>query len=97
MPPPNWGGLPNGACYRIDLAGHVQGLVGDTDCLVRGLAGDVNGDASTNLIDMAWTKSKNSLLVLPDNVRYDVNMDGVVNLIDMAWVKSWNAGSATCP
>ena len=90
-------GLPDEACYEIDLADNVVGLIGDTDCLIVGLQGDTNGDGNTNLIDMAQTKSKNGQPVLPDNIRFDVNLDGNINLIDMALVKSLNGGSATCP
>jgi hypothetical protein len=90
-------GLPDETCYRIDLAGVIDGLVGDTDCRVRCLIGDVNGDQNTNLIDMAFVKSKNGAPVLPDNIRFDANLDGAVNLIDMALVKSLNGHSVSCP
>ena len=78
----------------------VLDLAGDTDCLVRVLAGDVNsenGDGYTNLTDMAQIRSKDGQPVMPDNVRFDVNFDGAINLTDMALVKSLNGGSATCP
>lgn len=91
------GGLPDEQCYRIDLKDNILCLLDDTDCLVRGLAGDVNNDGSTNLTDMAFTKSKNGQPVLPDNIRFDVNLDGSINLTDMALVKSLNGHSAPCP
>ncbi len=90
-------GLPDQACYRINLAGDVLGLKGDTDCLVKGLAGDTNGDNYTDLIDMAQVKSKNGQPVVPDNIRFDVNLDGHIDLIDMALIKSLNGGSVSCP
>ena len=90
-------GLPDQACYRIDLAGNVVGLAGDTDCLVRALAGDTNGDGYTNLTDMAQVKSKDGQPAFPDNIRFDVNLDGSVNLTDMALVKSLDGNSASCP
>jgi hypothetical protein len=90
-------GLPDEACYLIDLAGIITGLGGDTDCVVRSLVGDTNGDGSANLIDMAQLKSMNGQPVLPDNIRFDVNLDGAINLIDMALVKSLNGNSAGCP
>jgi hypothetical protein len=96
------GVLPDQKCYTIDLDSCVQSvagllLSGDTDCRVRGLVGDVNNDEKTNLIDMAYTKSKNGQPVLPGNIPFDVNTDGNVNLIDMALVKSKNGNSALCP
>jgi len=90
--------LPDQSCYRIDLAGNIPELQGDTDCMVSGLVGDTNGDGDTNLIDMAYVKSMNGADPrVPGNARFDVNTDGNVNLIDMALVKSLNGGSATCP
>ncbi len=95
-------GLPDRACYRIDLAGSIVSAGGwilgdDTDCLVKGLAGNVNGDNNTDLIDAAFVKSKNGSPVLPLNIRFDLNLDGNIDLIDMAYCKSLNGGSATCP
>jgi hypothetical protein len=91
-------GLPDEACYRIDLATHLPCLTGDTDCLVRGLTGDTNGDGNTDLIDMAQVKSMNGAdPTVPGNARFDVNVDGNINLIDMALVKSLNGHSASCP
>ena len=89
--------MPDEACYRIDLAGGVVDLAGDTDCLVRGLVGDTNGDAYTNLTDMSQVKSKDGQPAFPDNIRLDVNLDGSVNLTDMSLVKSLDGGSASCP
>lgn len=90
--------LPDEGCYEIDLAGVIDGLIGDTDCRVRGLQGDINGDSSTNLIDMAAVKAMNGAdPVEPGNARLDVNTDGAINLIDMAAVKALNGGSVSCP
>jgi hypothetical protein len=100
---PNPGSLPDQACYRISLAGAVVSchsggmLVGDTDCMVRGLTGDTNGNGATNLVDYAQTKSKNGQPVLPANIRFDVNVGGTINLTDAALVKSLNGNSANCP
>ena len=90
-------GLPDSDCYAIDLAGHIPDLTGDTDCQLRRLAGDVNGDGNTNLIDMAFVKSQNGSPAAGDDVRFDLNCDGNINLIDMAMAKSLNGGSVTCP
>lgn len=66
--------------------------------MVRGLVGDVNFDPCTNLIDMAFVKSKNgSNPSVDDYARFDVNVDGSINLIDMALVKSLNSNECDCP
>ncbi len=90
-------GLPDQACYRIDLGANIPGLIGDTVCMVKALAGNTNGDNSTDLIDMAQVKSKNGSPVVGADVKFDVNLDGNIDLIDMALVKSLNGGSVACP
>ena len=90
-------GLPDQTCYKIDLAGVIAGLTGDTDCLVRGLIGDVNGDSSTNNTDKSWVASLNGHPVLPDNIRFDLNLDGSVNNTDKSLVASRNGRGASCP
>ncbi len=91
------GGLPDQVCYKIDLAANIPDLIDDTDCLIKALEGDTNGDNYTDLIDMAQVKSKNGSPVAGDDVRLDVNLDGHVDLIDMAMVKSLNGGWVACP
>ena len=90
-------GLPDEACYRIDLTSVISGLTGDPDCLVRGLIGDVNGDQSTNNTDKSWIASLNGHPVLPGNVRFDLNLDGSINNTDKSLVASRNGRGATCP
>ena len=90
-------GLPDEACYDIDLSGNIPGLTGDTDCLVRGLVGDTNGDRSTSLIDYAMLKQRNGQSPLAIGARFDVNTDGRINLIDFALTKGLNGNSAFCP
>jgi hypothetical protein len=88
-------GSTNGSCYVIDITGAVLLAAGqDPNCAVRVLEGDVNNDGTTNLIDMAFVKSKNGQ-VLGGNERFDVNCDGAVNLIDMAKTKSLNGSQGT--
>ncbi len=92
------GGLPDEACYNIDLTGKLNYAVpGDADCMVKVLVGNTNGDNNTDLIDMAQTKSKNGTSVAGDDVRFDVNLDGHIDLIDMAMVKSLNGNATSCP
>lgn len=83
-------GLPDVVCCAIDLAGAIVsdvsglGLDQDTDCMVWGLVGDVNGDSFTNPTDKAFVAYKNGHPVLPDNIRFDLNLDGLINPTDKA-------------
>lgn len=90
-------GLPDEACYRVDLSAYVPGISGDPDCGFRVLAGDVIAISKTNFIDVSYLKSKISESVLPDNIRLDLNLDGLINMTDVAAVKGWAGSQATCP
>ena len=90
-------GLPDETCYRIDLAGKVVGLAGDTDCLVSGLVGDTSCDLATNNTDKSQVASKNGYSPFPDNIRLDVNLDGMINNTDKSLVAARNGRGATCP
>src|SRR3989338_7480320 len=86
-----WGDLwdrATGRDVRFSPRGVLDDIDGDGE--IDGIVGDVNGDGSSNLIDMAFVKSKNG-----DNsdLRFDTNLDGGVNLIDMALVKSLNGAT----
>jgi subtilisin family serine protease len=99
----NSGVLPDRKCYRINLAGKVgsdpEGLAmaGDTDCLIRSLTGDVNGDGATDLADMNSVKSELGVPVTAETANFDVTVDGMITKSDLAFVKSLNGTSATCP
>jgi len=94
------GVLPNEERYTIELNGYFKSVAngvvlgGDTDCEIRSLVGDVNGDGDMNLIDMARVKSKNRESVDVANAGDDVNVSGRINLVDAALVKSLNGNSA---
>lgn len=92
-------GLPNKACYRIDLAGQIVDLAGDSDCLIRATVGDVDGNGYTNLTDVAQVKMRNAAPTGEDqNAKYDVNLDCAINLTDVATVKMLNsADRVLCP
>ena len=98
----NISGIPDVRCLWVKVNGIADlednPLVGDNDVYIVVLAGDVNDDGNTNLIDMAAVKAKNgSDPTAPGMSKYDVNLDGQINLIDMAAVKGKNGGSAVCP
>ena len=53
--------LPDHGCYTISIPGAVQNLAlqppgGDTDCVVRSLAGDVTGDGVITLSDAVMVR-----------------------------------------
>ncbi len=96
----NAGVLPDEKRYTFELAGKFAKagtgvlLGGDTNCQIRSLVGDANGDGSTNLIDVAKVKGSNRQPAEAANLRDDVNVDGKINLIDGALTKSLNGNSA---
>jgi hypothetical protein len=95
------GGLPDQSCFRIDLAGSVTGLagqalVGDTDCAVRVLAGDINGDGMVASGDITQVKSRSGQSAAVGNVRFDVNSDGQVASGDISQVKSKSGKFVGC-
>jgi hypothetical protein len=90
-------GSTDETCPTIDVSASVNCLVGDTDCAVKILAGNTNGDDNTNLIDMSQVKSKTGSALTTDTCRFDVNLDGDINMIDMSLVKSLAGGTATGP
>ncbi|NLE60343.1 MAG: hypothetical protein GX616_18495 [Planctomycetes bacterium] len=91
------GVLPDQKCYTIDLGSSVAYLVGDIDCKVRGLVGDVSNNGVTNFHDMSLIKPLNGQQATEANACFDVTLDGVINYSDMAFVMGLNGNSATCP
>ena len=89
-------GLPDGSCCRIDLAGRIADLAGDTDCRVRCVEGDTNDDGVTNNTDKSQVASLNGTSA-EDGPRFDVNVDGSTNNTDKSLVASRNGHSAACP
>lgn len=99
------GARPDATCYRIDVANSVMSIthsfpMGDTDCSVRTLWGDVTGDGQVVLGDSLATKARVNLPVA-NNVRFDTNLSGgIINLGDALAVKtrvSSPARNALCP
>jgi hypothetical protein len=82
-------GVPDGSCLRVAIGPDtIAGfLIGDIDCAVRSLAGDVNGDGEVTLADLAVIKA--NISEDPSvNPRLDLTLDGFINLVDMALAKS---------
>jgi hypothetical protein len=99
----NAGVLPDEGCYTITIAAGTisENLFGDTDCNIRSLVGDANGNGTVNTTDQSVIKSKISP---PINVstgpQYDVNLSGAINTTDQSLVKSRvtaPAKTALCP
>lgn len=96
------GVVPDGACCVMDLAGAIKDacgdpLVGDTNCMIRVLAGDVDGSGAVDQLDMSGAASMNNKPLLGPNIRFDVNLDGRIDLTDVAMVKVHRGGTVTCP
>ncbi len=89
--------IPDEACANIDLAGAITGLIGDTDCYVRSLIGDVNGSGSLEIVDVFFVKSKNGQTVTEALAQFDINTSGTLEIVDVFFTKSRNGNSVTCP
>lgn len=63
-------------------------ILPNTAVLMKILAGDVNGNSSVNVGDVASTKSQSGLAVTGANFKNDVNVNGSINVGDIALVKS---------
>jgi Divergent InlB B-repeat domain len=86
------GVLPNAQRYTIDIAGLIENLAGDPDCVVGALEGDSNSDGFVTTID---------ILIIQDNTgqpanlypRLDLDLDGTVYPPDLIVVQN-NLGNA---
>jgi len=95
--------LPDLKCYVIDLAGCIPDLVGDTDCMVRGVKGDVSGNGITDMGDVANLKNANEQSWHSTNwPQYDVTCNGgLIEMGDLVQSKTWGEQvpfpQASCP
>lgn len=74
------GALPDETCYRVSIAGALQTtagapIVGDTDCSIRSMAGDVTGDGAVLLGDALAAKSQVGAPA-SSAARFDINLSG---------------------
>jgi hypothetical protein len=88
------GALPDQTCYTLNIAGAVQSTVGvvlggDTDCNIRSLLGDANGDGTASTTDMSSIKGKISPPIdVTTGPQFDLNLSGGMTTTDMALAKS---------
>jgi Tol biopolymer transport system component len=86
-----FGALPDQCSYKIELLDSVLGvepgqpLVGDTNCYVRALIGDVIEDGYVKMEDVDIAAG------------FDINCDGLCNLVDKALCKSRLNKFVVCP
>jgi hypothetical protein len=89
----NLSNVSNGQRITVTLAQvHSGPSVGDVSVSMGVLAGDVNGNGSTNTTDISVAKSQVGQPVTSANFRVDGNFNGAINASDLALVKA-NAGS----
>lgn len=77
----------------------LQGIpIAETICLGV-LAGDVNDDGLTNVIDLVSVRNALNARMEADTFRADVNTDGAINVIDLILVRNLMGRNAngTCP
>ncbi len=85
-------GCENGSRLNVAFPGiadadDVNALVRDILC-VGVLAGDVNGDGSTSILDLVTIRNGLNVAVGPDNFRIDVTADGAINILDLVNVRN---------
>jgi parallel beta-helix repeat protein/predicted outer membrane repeat protein len=79
------GSTEGGKTYRIDLKGLIESstesvtLVGDMNCLVRVLLGDVNADGKTDAADETVVSNLSGVALDQDTCVYDIDLDGDVD------------------
>lgn len=85
----NLTGVTNAQRLTVTLLSVNDGTTtGDVSIPMGVLAGDVNGNATTNATDVAMTKSQAGQPVTAANFRDDVNANGSINATDVASVKA---------
>jgi hypothetical protein len=101
--------LPDIMCYKLDLSANIPCLMGDKDCMVRSIVGDVVGHISgygngvTNMTDAAAIRAKflGGAVPVGEDVRFDVIPNASINMTDSAYVRNiafnGGLGTATCP
>lgn len=91
--------LPNARRYTIDVAPGIEGesgeaLVGDTDCHVRALVGDVDNSGTVNALDVIEVSDRLGDPVDDQNARFDVFPDDAIDFRDAVTVLRFNGTSA---
>ncbi len=95
-------GLEEGKCYTIDLHNALlcqdtqQPIVGDADCAVRNLPGDLDADGSVTTSDALQASRFANQPVSAGTAVYDVNTDGWIDANDAAFIESRIGRSAFC-
>ncbi len=92
-------------CYMVDAYGVLvdpagQPLVGDADCAIRMLAGDVDGDGTVEQEDAQAIEDYYGQPEPPPlsdaTCKYDVNVDGIVDSADSGLVSGLLGNTVTC-
>ncbi len=90
--------VPDEASYRITISDGaiVEPLTGDTDCMIRSLVGDVDGDGQVSMADVRLIQS---YVGQPASAHpsFDLDLDGAINAADASYAKSRNGKEALCP
>ena len=79
------GVLPDDHCYTIDIAGAIQNLIGDSDCMFGALEGDAFEDGYVNDSDLSVILGYSNMPAAA-NPRCDLDMDGTILPLDIGVV-----------
>jgi hypothetical protein len=90
--------VPDEAAYRITIGADaiVEPLTGDTDCMIRSLVGDADGDGRVNGADVRLIQSYSGQPASA-HPSFDLDLDGAINSTDASYAKSRNGKEALCP
>ena len=90
-------GSTDATCCTIDVGACVGGLMGDADCTVRVLAGDVNGSGLVDNSDMIGVRMRYGQGPSEANCQYDVDCTGAIGNSDLIAVRARRGNQVACP
>lgn len=79
----NPGVLPDQTCYTVELAGAIKDLHVDTDCMIRGMTGDVDLNGVVNQADADLIGNMFGMPADESTAFADLNSDGIIDTADL--------------
>jgi hypothetical protein len=91
------GTLPNLTTFRVDIAGAIANLIGDTDCTIIALLGDANRNGEVSDDDVALINDHLGEAVEDSTVGLDLDLDGFITPADAAIAQDHVGDGVLCP